>query len=142
MFQPPMMNDKMKKGLSKAAVTGAAFAIGTGIIFGNASVSVMGYEMPSAVPSFIIGASASALSDVAHSYVNPELGTAQAKLGDVTATALGVGIAAGSAALLASSFVGLPSDNIVKYAGVAGASYLAADYFEMKFLENDGRPIW
>lgn len=137
-----MISDRAKKGAVKAALTGAVFAVGTSLVFGNESIPIMGYQVAAAGPAFLIGAGASAISDVAHSYVNPELGTASAKLGDLSATALGVGIAAGSAALLASSLVGLPSENVLKFSALAGGSYLAADYAEMKFLEDSsGRTI-
>ena len=86
-------------------------SIAGGVIYGNGSIPVFGMNLPSAVPMFISGAGSSVVSDVVHEFTNGNrLPTTTSKLGDLSATAIGAGIAGASSVAINSVAFGMPNE--------------------------------
>ena len=138
-----MMTDDTKKKLMKSVVTGGVLALAGSIGYGVDTVQLLGISVPSVVPLFVSGVGSSLISDIAHKKVFPQLVGAGAKLGDLTATALGAGIAGAASVGILQMGVGLPNTESMFQAALLGAgSYVAAEYIESRFLETNGAIIY
>jgi len=136
-----MLNDNMKKKLTKSAVTGGILTIATSTMYGSGTLEFMGYQVPSLIPLFLSGAGASMISDYAHDAIYPHLNTTEQKLSDVAAVAAGVGVSGvATAGILA--LTGVPKENLIPAVILGGGSYIAADYIESRFLEKNGMLVF
>jgi hypothetical protein len=136
------LSDKTKQNLVKAGLAGALLAGTSTILYGNASVDVMGTSVPAMVPLFVAGSGSSLITDLIHDQLNLPSTSAQ-KLADLSALGISSGVSGAVAAGILKLAVGLPNDRLLPVFGLAAASQAGSEYITVKFLETaDGRLIF